>query len=463
MKFGKEFESYQTRLQESSDLPARFPQVDYRALKKILRRCISSRALRAELRAQAEREAKGGGEEAEQLEHGAEERAEECAQAAANNAPPAVSEASVGASQGCALCDSEFFGLLEAELVSIEKSFGSAATRLLSCHNATGFQLMCHVLSPRQLFSGRAGGPLWHSHKPASLHHAATSLLEHLAISFLATHKILKKYIKVHRGLNIIPATGKSGDLYHTHAKSSEIITPEAWEHVVRMRGLQGRIIRSPLLIEVTAMVANLELALGGGGRGGARDGGKNGRRGLECLKACGAERRGEGSGEGRGEEGSGVKGVGSRVESEEGSSGREGNAEEAGHGTTVCPLRGSELLLKAEFKAKVDVTCPVCLEVPFDPVSLACAHIFCLGCACSVAHIPVFFGLDTASPHITCPLCRQQGVFGQPRSLKELQRLIMARQPEQWRAKRDEEQKRRLEQERRYWDGQMRIAMHIR
>ncbi|CAI7876828.1 unnamed protein product [Closterium sp. NIES-54] len=44
------------------DLTARFPQVDYRALKKILRRCISSRALRAELQAQAEAELHADGD-----------------------------------------------------------------------------------------------------------------------------------------------------------------------------------------------------------------------------------------------------------------------------------------------------------------------------------------------------------------------------------------------------------------
>ncbi|CAI7893716.1 unnamed protein product [Closterium sp. NIES-53] len=469
MKFGKEFASYQIRLQESTDLTARFPQVDYRALKKILRRCISSRALRAELQAQAEAELHADGDagaehaEADAVRAAAEAGWEEakaelkrsvancavtsCARGelsapaatlaagatAAEKAPPAAADA--GAS-GCARCDAEFFGLLEAELISIERSFNSAATRLLSCHNARGLQLICHVLSPRQLFSCLHGGrsPRWHSHKPAALHHAASSLLEHLAISFLATHKIIKKYIKVHRGTRLSPSLGVC------HA----LATPESWEFVTRMRRLQARIVRSPLLIEVTAMAANLDLAVGGGERGegggergrggwglggGERGGGMNGqRREVKCLKECGA--RGE-----------------SDAESD----------------ATVCPLLGSKLLLKEEFRATVDVTCPVCLEVPFDPVSLACTHIFCRGCACSVAHVPVFFGLDSASPHITCPLCRQQGVFRQPRSLRELHRLIMARQPEEWKARRDEEQKRRLEEERRYWDGQMRIAMHMR
>ncbi|CAI5502322.1 unnamed protein product [Closterium sp. Naga37s-1] len=135
----------------------------------------------------------------------------------------------------------------------------------------------------------------------------------------------------------------------------------------------------------------------------------------MESLKACAAEGMGP-RGE-RGAEKSGSKKSGTEKSGAQGS----------GVAASVCPLLGSELLLKAEFRAKVDVTCPVCLEVPFDPVSLACTHIFCRGCACSVAHVPVFFGLDSASPHITCPLCRQQGVFRHPRSLRELHRLIMA------------------------------------
>ncbi|CAI5938084.1 unnamed protein product [Closterium sp. NIES-65] len=528
MKFGKEFASYQNRLQESTDLTARFPQVNYRALKKILRRCISSRALRAELHAQAEPHAAeaelyaDGGAEADAGRAAAEAGREEAkaefklsvancdavttcargelsalsapaanmvAEGVAENGPPAAADVA----GGCAQCDAEFFGLLEAELISIERSFNSAATRLLSCHNARGLQLMCHVLSPRQLFStGGHGGwnPRWHSHKPAALHHAASSLLEHLAISFLATHKIIKKYIKVHRRTSLSPR------FCPCLSVCDGLGTPESWEKVNHVRRLQGRTVRSPLLIEVTAMVANLELVMEGerrgmhgGGRGEEREGlgggmeggGRNGRkRGMESLKACAAEGMGP-RGE-RGAEKSGSKKSGTEKSGAQGS----------GVAASVCPLLGSELLLKAEFRAKVDVTCPVCLakvditcpvclvspmgflmccacsvahvpEVPFDPVSLACTHIFCRGCACSVAHVPVFFGLDSASPHITCPLCRQQGVFRHPRSLRELHRLIMARQPEEWKARRNEEQKRRLEEERRYWDGQMRIAMHMR
>ncbi|CAI5986518.1 unnamed protein product [Closterium sp. NIES-64] len=479
-------------------LTARFPQVNYRALKKILRRCISSRALRAELHAQAEPHAAeaelyaDGGAEADAGRAAAEAGREEAkaefklsvancdavttcargelsalsapaanmvAEGVAENGPPAAADVA----GGCAQCDAEFFGLLEAELISIERSFNSAATRLLSCHNARGLQLMCHVLSPRQLFStGGHGGwnPRWHSHKPAALHHAASSLLEHLAISFLATHKIIKKYIKVHRRTSLSPS------FCPCLSVCDGLGTPESWEKVNHVRRLQGRTVRSPLLIEVTAMVANLELVMEGerrgmhgGGRGEEREGlgggmeggGRNGRkRGMESLKACAAEGMGP-RGE-RGAEKSGSKKSGTEKSGAQGS----------GVAASVCPLLGSELLLKAEFRAKVDVTCPVCLEVPFDPVSLACTHIFCRGCACSVAHVPVFFGLDSASPHITCPLCRQQGVFRHPRSLRELHRLIMARQPEEWKARRDEEQKRRLEEERRYWDGQIRIAMHM-
>ncbi|ERN02238.1 probable E3 ubiquitin-protein ligase BAH1-like 1 [Amborella trichopoda] len=58
--------------------------------------------------------------------------------------------------------------------------------------------------------------------------------------------------------------------------------------------------------------------------------------------------------------------------------------------------------------KIEIDLTCSICLETVFDPVSLKCGHIFCYMCACSAASVNVVDGLKTARKKSRCPLCRQ-------------------------------------------------------
>ncbi|KDO60417.1 hypothetical protein CISIN_1g0447082mg, partial [Citrus sinensis] len=55
-----------------------------------------------------------------------------------------------------------------------------------------------------------------------------------------------------------------------------------------------------------------------------------------------------------------------------------------------------------------IELTCPVCLETVFDPVSLTCGHILCKMCACSAASVSIVDGLKLADPREKCPLCRQ-------------------------------------------------------
>ncbi|KAJ4824309.1 E3 ubiquitin-protein ligase bah1 [Turnera subulata] len=59
-------------------------------------------------------------------------------------------------------------------------------------------------------------------------------------------------------------------------------------------------------------------------------------------------------------------------------------------------------------FQLDIDLTCPICLDTVFDPVSLSCGHIFCHMCACSAASVNIIDGLKAAEPREKCPLCRQ-------------------------------------------------------
>lgn len=56
----------------------------------------------------------------------------------------------------------------------------------------------------------------------------------------------------------------------------------------------------------------------------------------------------------------------------------------------------------------EIDLTCSICLDTVFDPVSLACGHIFCYMCACKAGSVTIVDGLKAASPKEKCPLCRE-------------------------------------------------------
>ncbi|CAN1353279.1 E3 ubiquitin-protein ligase BAH1 [Linum perenne] len=58
--------------------------------------------------------------------------------------------------------------------------------------------------------------------------------------------------------------------------------------------------------------------------------------------------------------------------------------------------------------KVDIDLTCSICLDTVFDPVSLTCGHIFCYICACSAASVTIVDGLKSADPRGKCPLCRE-------------------------------------------------------
>eukprot|EP00850_Spirogloea_muscicola_P024002 SM000419S15580 [mRNA] locus=s419:21256:24161:- [translate_table: standard] len=104
---------------------------------------------------------------------------------------------------------------------------------------------------------------------------------------------------------------------------------------------------------------------------------------------------------------------------------------------------------------ALVDMTCPVCLELLFDPISLNCGHVFCNGCACLAAGVTAFQGALAAPAGSKCPLCRQSGVYCAVLRMTELHMMIKSRQPVDWEQRYDQERAAFLRQAREYWSRQ--------
>ncbi|KAK6120207.1 hypothetical protein DH2020_046113 [Rehmannia glutinosa] len=78
--------------------------------------------------------------------------------------------------------------------------------------------------------------------------------------------------------------------------------------------------------------------------------------------------------------------------------------------------------------KLDFDLTCSICLETLFDPVSLTCGHIFCYLCACKAASVTIVDGLKAASHNQKCPICREGGVYEGSVHLEELQIVLSRR-----------------------------------
>ncbi|KAM3371872.1 hypothetical protein ACQJBY_018989 [Aegilops geniculata] len=78
--------------------------------------------------------------------------------------------------------------------------------------------------------------------------------------------------------------------------------------------------------------------------------------------------------------------------------------------------------------RVDISLTCSICLDPMFDPVSLSCGHIFCYLCCCSAASVTIVDGLKSADHRSKCPLCRQAGVFPNAVHLDELNMLLSYR-----------------------------------
>ncbi|XP_047972767.1 E3 ubiquitin-protein ligase BAH1-like isoform X2 [Salvia hispanica] len=112
--------------------------------------------------------------------------------------------------------------------------------------------------------------------------------------------------------------------------------------------------------------------------------------------------------------------------------------------------------------KLDIDLTCAICLETLFDPVSLACGHMFCYICACKAASVSVVDGLKAASHDQKCAICREDRVYEAPVRLEELHILLRKSCPEYWAERRKAEKRERVKQTKEHWESQCRLFTGI-
>ncbi|KAI4329766.1 hypothetical protein MLD38_028114 [Melastoma candidum] len=110
--------------------------------------------------------------------------------------------------------------------------------------------------------------------------------------------------------------------------------------------------------------------------------------------------------------------------------------------------------------KLEVDLTCSICLDTVFDPVSLACGHIFCYMCACSAASVTIVDGLKAAKSKEKCPLCRESRVYEGTVHLDELNMLLGRSCPDYWEERMTRERAERVQQAKEHWESQCRAFM---
>uniref|UniRef100_A0A453AQG8 RING-type domain-containing protein n=1 Tax=Aegilops tauschii subsp. strangulata TaxID=200361 RepID=A0A453AQG8_AEGTS len=113
--------------------------------------------------------------------------------------------------------------------------------------------------------------------------------------------------------------------------------------------------------------------------------------------------------------------------------------------------------------RVDISLTCSVCLDTMFDPVSLSCGHIFCYLCCCSAASVTIVDGLKSADHRSKCPLCRQQaGVFPNAVHLDELNMLLSYSCPEYWEKRMQMERVERVRLAKEHWESQCRAFLGV-
>ncbi|KAI3460810.1 hypothetical protein Pfo_017473 [Paulownia fortunei] len=112
--------------------------------------------------------------------------------------------------------------------------------------------------------------------------------------------------------------------------------------------------------------------------------------------------------------------------------------------------------------KLDIDLTCSICLETFFDPVSLTCGHIFCYMCACKAGSVTIVDGLKAAKPNKKCPICREAGVYEAAVHLEELHVLLSRSCPEYWEERSKSEKTQRIQQTKQHWESQCSLFMGI-
>ncbi|XP_057782332.1 E3 ubiquitin-protein ligase NLA-like [Salvia miltiorrhiza] len=112
--------------------------------------------------------------------------------------------------------------------------------------------------------------------------------------------------------------------------------------------------------------------------------------------------------------------------------------------------------------KLNIELTCSICLETLFDPVSLGCGHLFCYMCACKASSVSIVDGLKAASVRKKCPVCREVGVYESAVNLEEMHILLKRSWPEYWEERRKTEKAERVEEAKQHWQSQAARFMGI-
>ncbi|XP_072997154.1 probable E3 ubiquitin-protein ligase BAH1-like 1 [Typha latifolia] len=112
--------------------------------------------------------------------------------------------------------------------------------------------------------------------------------------------------------------------------------------------------------------------------------------------------------------------------------------------------------------RVDISLTCPICLDTVFDPVSLTCGHIFCYTCCCTAASVTIVDGLNSAHSRAKCPLCRREEVYTGAVHLDELNILLSRSCPEYWEKRLETERIERVRQIKEHWQSQCRAFVGI-
>lgn len=112
--------------------------------------------------------------------------------------------------------------------------------------------------------------------------------------------------------------------------------------------------------------------------------------------------------------------------------------------------------------KLDIDLTCSICLDTVFDPVSLSCGHIFCYMCCCSSASVTIVDGLKAADRKAKCPLCRREGAYEGAVHLEELNMLLGRSCPEYWEKRLQSERVERVRQAKEHWESMSRAFVGL-
>ncbi|GBG80331.1 hypothetical protein CBR_g30699 [Chara braunii] len=87
-----------------------------------------------------------------------------------------------------------------------------------------------------------------------------------------------------------------------------------------------------------------------------------------------------------------------------------------------------SKAWIEMEEITEAELSCPVCLELLYKPISLRCGHVFCTSCAVQAAGLFSFQYLEDAPRSARCATCRAKNVYRSAMKLTQLGRLLSAR-----------------------------------